>query len=293
MDRMAVSGANAEFGRGVVEALLRHRDPASIIATVRDPARAHDLSDRGVTVRPGDFDDASTLAASFAGAATVLINATFFGQQPELRGARVATAIRSAVAAGASRLVVTTWPEADTCPLDLTRDFLDTERLVRTSGPNWTILRLGYGIADSIARDVSWALRSGRLDAPAADAHCVPAAVPDLIDATALVLLNPDHDGRCYELSGPRAVSWTELAELATSIAGRPIEYHAISEDTFRTQLRDLGLPQPAATGLLAYYAAFRSGWGNQPHPDLATLLGRPAQDTLDAIRQRVPVPAP
>jgi hypothetical protein len=41
--------------------------------------------------------------------------------------------------------------------------------------------------------------------------------------------------------------------------------------------------------GLLAYYAAFRGGWGNQPHTGLEDLLGHPATSTLEPVRQRVP----
>lgn len=57
----------------------------------------------------------------------------------------------------------------------------------------------------------------------------------------------------------------------------------------FRAQLTDLRFPDSAVTGLMDYYAAFRSGWGNQPHPDLRTLLDRAPTDTLDAVRQRIP----
>jgi NAD(P)H dehydrogenase (quinone) len=289
VERIAVTGANGEFGRAVAEELLRRVDPASIVATVREPDRANALAERGVTVRGATFDDGDGLAEALAGATTVLVNATFFGVEPQRRGVRVATAIRAATAAEASRIVVTSWPEADSCPVEMTRDYPEIERMVRAAGPEWTILRLGYGIADSIARDVIWALRSGELAAPAGDARCAPAAVGDLAEATALALLDRRRGGHRYELTGPRAVSWAELAGLASLIAGRPIAYRPVEDEQFRALLDDLGLPERAAAGLLDYYAAFRGGWGNRAHPDLEALLGRPAVDSLEAVRQRVP----
>ena len=143
-------------------------------------------------------------------------------------------------------------------------------------------------MADSIARDVVWALRAGELRAPAGRARCTPAAVPDLIEATARVLLGSGHEGRRYELGAARAIDWNDLAALASSIGGRPIEYHAVGDDEYEAELRAMDLPEAVVTGLLAYYAAFRSGWANRPHPDLETLLERPALDPLEAVGQRV-----
>jgi NAD(P)H dehydrogenase (quinone) len=288
MNRIAVTGANGEFGRGVVEHLLKHLDADSLIVTVRETSRAQVLAERGVAVHAADFDDGEALTTALSGADTALVNATFFGVQPELRGARVATAIRSAAEAGVSRLVVTSWPEIDDCPLELTRDFVATEQLASSIGPDFTLLRLGYGMADSIARDVVWALRAGQLRAPAGNARCTPAAVPDLIEATARVLLGSGHEGRRYELSAARAIGWNDLAALASSLGGHPIPYEAVSDGEFRTQLEAMALPESAITGLLGYYAAFRSGWANEPHTDLEILLGRPAVDPLEAVGQRV-----
>jgi hypothetical protein len=39
---------------------------------------------------------------------------------------------------------------------------------------------------------------------------------------------------------------------------------------------------------LLAYYAAFRSGWANAPRTDLAAVLGRAPIRSLDAVRKAV-----
>jgi hypothetical protein len=39
---------------------------------------------------------------------------------------------------------------------------------------------------------------------------------------------------------------------------------------------------------LLDYYAAFRAGWAASPSTDLSRLLGRPAVESLDAVRHAV-----
>jgi NAD(P)H dehydrogenase (quinone) len=286
---IVITGANGEFGRGVLHAVAALAPRERIVASVRDVARAADLEGRGFEVRPGSFDEPDELRAAFSGAHAVFINATFFGAAPGLRGQRVATAIRAAADAGAARVIVTTWPNLDHATLPVVQDYAQSERLVRAAGPSWTILRLGYGLADAVARDVTWARRDGELTAPAGDARCVPAAAADLATAAAAAIVEPGHENARYELTGPRAIGWSDLAALAGSIDGRDIRYRAVPDDEYRRYLAAQGLPGPVIDGLIDLYAEFRSGWAATPSPDLGRLLGRDPVDTLEAVRQRVP----
>src|ERR1700733_6303615 len=104
-----VTGANGTFGRLVVAHLLSAVPADTLAVSVRDPARAAELAARGVTVRQADFDAPETLARAFAGAHTVLVNATNYGTGPAPRRGQHAAAIRAAQAAGAKRLVVTSF----------------------------------------------------------------------------------------------------------------------------------------------------------------------------------------
>jgi NAD(P)H dehydrogenase (quinone) len=241
--------------------------------------------------RPRAADRAAPAAATaaFAGARAVLVNATFFGAATELRGRRVATAIRAAASAGAERVIVTTWPDLDHAALPDVADYARSERLAREAGPSWTILRMGYGLADAVARDVTWARQDGELLAPAAGARCAPAAVADLAEAAARAIAGAGHEGRRYELTGPRAIGWSDLAALAGSMDGRDIRYRPATDEEYRAYLAGRQLPGQAIEGLLGLYAEFRSGWAAAPSPDLARLLGRDPVDTLEAVRQRVP----
>ena len=76
-------------------------------ASARDPEKAKDLARRGARVRHGDFDKPDSLAATFEGAAEVLIvssNAQAYGGDP---GSQMRAAITAAHAAGARRIVYT------------------------------------------------------------------------------------------------------------------------------------------------------------------------------------------
>jgi NAD(P)H dehydrogenase (quinone) len=285
--RIVITGANGEVGRGVLEAVAARLPEADLVATVRDTAAAADLAARGIAVRPGDFDEPDILRDSFAGADLVFINATFFGAAPELRGRRVANAISAA--AGVSRVVLTSWPDPESTALAHVSDFAESERLLHQSVPSWTILRLGYGIADALVREVNWAREDGELVAPAADARATPASLSDLIDAAATTVIESGHENACYELTGPRAIGWSDLAALAGSLDGRTINYRAVDDDEYRAYLAPRELPDEIVDSLLAFYAEFRSGWFGTPTPVLAQLIGREPVDSLEAVRQRLP----
>jgi NAD(P)H dehydrogenase (quinone) len=285
--RFVITGGNGEFGRGVVEAVAARVPEARLVATVRDPERGAGLTARGIEVRPGEFDEPTRLRDAFAGADVVLVNATFFGVDPGLRGRRVENAITAA--AGAGRIVLTSWPDAEVATLSAVQDYARSEELVRAAGPAWTILRFAAGLADAVGRDVSWARQDGELVAPAGDARCTPAAMSDLIDAAAVAVTGTGHENACYEITGPHAIGWSELAGLAGTMDGRVIEYRAVDDDQYRAYLAARELPGPIVDGLLALYAEFRSGWSAMPSPVLADLIGRAPLDSLQAVRNRVP----
>lgn len=68
---IVVTGANGQLGRQVVEHLLARVPATHIGVSVRDPAEAEQLEEKGIRVRRGDFDDAGSLVQAFEGASRV------------------------------------------------------------------------------------------------------------------------------------------------------------------------------------------------------------------------------
>jgi NAD(P)H dehydrogenase (quinone) len=276
---ISVTGGNGEFGRAVLTALQQRTDQP-LVATVRDLTKAQPLGEE--EYRPGDFDDPATLRTSLTGVDTVLINATFFGADPALRQPLVSAAIRAAAEAGVARIVLTTWPDLECATVPVVQDYARLEALLQTAGPAWTILRMGYGLADAVARDVVWGKNGGELVAPAAGATVTPAAVPDLAEAAAAVLTQPGHDGVKHELTGPDPVTWHQLAELAD------VPFRPVTDDQYRDYLTQFTWPASAVQQLIDLYADFRGDWASQPTPTLGNLIGHPPIPSLDAVRERV-----
>ena len=276
---IAVTGGKGEFGRAVLESLAQ-RASEPVVATVRDLAKVEPLP--GVDYRPGDFDDPDTLRGSLAGVDVLLVNATFFGADPALRLPRVSAAIRAAAEARVGRVVLTSWPDLQHTTFPVIQDYKQLEALVQTAGPDWTIVRLGYGLADAVARDVVWGKADGELVAPAAGARVTPADVTDLAAAAATLLATPGHESVVYELTGPDPLTWNELAGLAD------VPFRSVTDDEYRDYLTRFSLSAAHVQQLIGLYAELRSGWNSTPTPTLGHLIGHAPVPGIEAVRRRV-----
>jgi NAD(P)H dehydrogenase (quinone) len=69
-----VTGATGAFGSATIHHLLAQGIAANqIAALVRDEAKAAELTQLGVAVRPGDYDDYASLVQAFTGVEKVLL----------------------------------------------------------------------------------------------------------------------------------------------------------------------------------------------------------------------------
>jgi NAD(P)H dehydrogenase (quinone) len=280
-----ITGANgALFCRPVLDQLRRLVPEAEIVAGTRDPGSAPELAATGIEVRRVDFDDPASLASAFAGATAVLINGTNYGTPAGRRGGQHAAAITAAAEAGVPRIVYASWPDPDLYPLPQMSDFAGSEALLRSLSPDATILRTTYGLAQAVGRDVTAAVAAGALSAPAGRARTAPAHIDDLTEATARVLAADEHRGKLYTLTAADSIDWADLARLASTISGTPIEYQPISDDQFTAAATAQGIPADLSSILLGVYHAFRAGWTSTPTRHLARILRRAPRPALNAV---------
>lgn len=280
-----VTGATGQLGRLVVDALARRSPSAPLAVSVRSPDKAADLAARGIEVRHGDFDAPESLARTFAGAGTVLIVS---GDAPvDVRIRQHRNAVDAAKAAGIGRVVYTSF--VDPRPQSrfaFAAIHADTEDYLRASGLPFTILRNGV-YADNLMGFIGRALESGTLAAPAGDGRVAFVSRADLAEATAAVLLGAGHAGRTYELTGPAAVSYHEVAAAVSRRSGRPIAYQPIATEAFADGLTRAGLPPFMVTALSGLFEAVAAGAYADVSDDGSRLAGRPLEG-IDAFLGRV-----
>jgi uncharacterized protein YbjT (DUF2867 family) len=76
------------------------------------------------------------------------------------------------------------------------------------------------------------------------------------------VLVEADHEGEIYELTGPEPFTFSEAAETLSAVAGGPITYRPASPDQYKAQLLSYGVPEWMCDALNELYAQYRAGAG-------------------------------
>lgn len=144
---IGTTGTSGAPGSLVLDERLARSVPAnSLVALVRDPAKAAERAAAGIDVRQADYNDTAVWPTALAGVDVLLLVSA---SEPGKRVAQHAAVIDGAKSAGVQRIVYTSLLRADTSQLVLAPDHKATEELLAASGLTVTLLRNGYYITDS------------------------------------------------------------------------------------------------------------------------------------------------
>lgn len=268
-----VTGATGKLGRRTVERLLERLPADRVGLSVRDPRKAQDLADRGVRVRQGSFDDPASLVHSFEGAEQLLLVSLDRTGEECVSGHRAA--IGAAVKAGVGRILYTSQMGAShDSRFQACRDHAQTEDLLRATGLPWTALRNGFYAASAL-QFLESARHTGDIALPA-DGPVAWTGHDDLAEAAAAILTEEGRfEGPTPPLTGPAALDFDAVAEIAAQATGQPFTRTVVPGDVFREQALAHGAPAPIADLMLSIFAAARNGEFAAVDPTLAELIGR------------------
>lgn len=280
-DLIAVTGATGHLGHLVIEQLLTRHPADRIVAAVRSPGKAAALAARGVQVRVADYNRPDSLRAAFADVdRLLLISSSEIGQ----RFSQHRTVIDAARACGVQLLAYTSLLQADTSPLALALEHLQTEVALQRSGLPFVLLRNGW-YTENYALGIPAALAHGSITGATAHAPLSLASRADYAAAASAVLLaGARHAGQTLELAGDHAVTLDDFAAELSRQSGRQIRYRDLSRSAYRAGLLDAGLPEAVADLLSDSDAGAANGGLFNDSGTLGQLIGRPTTPLSDVI---------
>lgn len=282
-ETILITGGSGRLARRVLELLLE-QGAGPLIATTRQPENLADLAARGVAVRQADFmQPEEELATVFRGAHKMLLVSTNTLEAWGKRFEQHARAIRAAAEAGIRHIVYTSivfpYPAS---PVPLAKEHYDTENLLREIGVEYTLLRNNI-YTESLLYTLPEAVRSGALRAAAGDGRAAYVTREDCARAAAGALLRGET--RCsYEISGPEALSFADLASIASRLSGRPVSYEPLEAGVFRQQLLSAGMDPMLAELWAGFDRAIAEGLMDLVTQDVERLAGRPPQRVEDFL---------
>lgn len=268
--RIAITGTTGQIGGRV----LRHLVPTGLPLrqVVRSRARAPRF--QGVEVAEAAY--AATPPEALAG--TDILFMVSGAENPDrLRDHK--RFVDAAAAAGVRHIVYTSFLNASpTATFTLARDHWETEQHIIASGLDHTFLRdnlYAEVLVDFVGPD-------GVLRGPGGGGavSCVSRQDVAAVAATILTGLaagDTKHVGAAHDLTGPAALTLTELAAVLTELRGVPITYHAetVAE---AYESRQAYRPEPwQADAWVSTYTAIATGELAAVSDAVPTITGRPA----------------
>jgi uncharacterized protein YbjT (DUF2867 family) len=264
IQRILVVGATGKTGRRLIPRLLARG--VTVRAAARTPAP-------GLT--PFDWQHPQTHDAALNGMEAVYLVPPAMVENP---AEQITAFLRRAVQAGVQRVValsslgVTFAAE----PTDSGRR--QFEQHVMDSGIDWTLLRPNGFFQNFSEGFLLPGIRHAAMIASACGEGA--AAMVDADDIAAVAeqaLLHDGHVGTTPVITGPEALSFTQVAKLISRVAGRTIGYQPITPDAMARLLGEAGVPPDYAAMLLRDMAAIRDGEAAGICDSVDRICARPA----------------
>lgn len=257
--RTLVIGGTGKTGRRVAEKLTALGRPVRVGSRSGEPAF--------------DWNEPASWGPALEGVDRVYV--TYY---PDLgfpgAAEHVGAFARQAVAAGARRLVLLSGRGEEAAQR--------SEEALKESGADWTVVRAAWFNQNFDESFFLEPVRAGEIALPTGDAVEPFVDTEDIADVVVEALTDDRHIGRTYELSGPRLLSFSDVAAELSKATGREITYVPVSTEAYLEVLRENGLPEE----FVELFTLITDGRNAHLVHGVEEVLGRKPRDFADFARE-------
>jgi len=263
-----VTGASGTVGKTVLKEVARSGAPhKAMYRSPEDAAKAP----AGSAAVIADFAKKDTLAAALRGVESVYLVCSPVPDLVQLE----TNMIEASVAAGVKHIVLNSALGAADFPKSFPSWHRQVENKLKESRISFTILRPNSFHQNVLTYYAPSIRAQGAFYGGMGQARVSFIDVRDIAAVASNALAGGPHSGKTYELNGPEALTYPELAEKISKHAGRAVQYVNIPVEAQRKAMLDQGMPGWQVEALLDLQGYYTSGKGGTVDAQLQTLLGR------------------
>lgn len=278
---IAVTGATGNIASLVIPALIK--GGATVKALVHTASKAASLTEAGVEVIEGEFTDASATEQLMTDADSVLIiappnpdavaqnSALFAAIKKVAKGAHVVRL--SAIGAAADA------PTAN----GILHHESDTELI--GSGLTHTILRPHF-FMQNLFMSVQTIMEQGQMYWGMGEGKLGLIDVRDIADVATAILLNGGHEGEIYTPTGPKSITFKEMAEIISKVIDKEVAYIAVSPEDVKKSIIEMGWGEWAGQVMADYAKAFSENWGDFVNDDVEKVTGNKSRSFEQFVQE-------
>jgi uncharacterized protein YbjT (DUF2867 family) len=288
-----VIGGRSKIGAALITELLDRGE--QVRALVRAGEAAGGLPADGLPAAAeavtGDLADEGSLVTAMAGAEKVFLLSS---PHPDAVGWH-RNAIDAARRTQVQLLVRSSILGADReTPAEFISAHTTCDRYLEDSGLPYVIVRPNLFLQNVPESTIPSIDESGTFYADAGQARISMVDTRDVAAVAAAALTEPGQAGAHYDVTGPQALSYADVAARLTSALGRRISYADAPDDAVRGALLGAGLSEWFAGALTGLYQDYRrsgpDGYAAQVSGTVAELTGRPARSLDDLLGEIAPL---
>lgn len=261
-----ITGATGNIGKQLIPLLLEHGEPIRVF--VRDESKVAHL---GACVESvvGDLDKPETLLRAVKGVERIFL-VTYETRQD-------INVLEAAKRARVQHIVKLSTLEATEHKIQVGKWHYEREELIRASGLDWTFLRPGMFMSNSI----DWWAESIKGQAnvffPGGKKGKVAPVDPrDVAKVAAAALTQPGHHRQAYELTGSELFTIGEMVQVISRVLGKPIQYVDIPPIAAKLFMLKTGMDKTLVNALMEMLASLRKNEGAIVTDTVQRVTGRP-----------------
>lgn len=218
-EKILLTGVTGTVGSELARLFIERTQPACVL--VRSESDAARFRNQGLEARIGDFNRPAGLPGALAGIDKIYL---VYPDRADRQSAE-RNLIDAARQAGVKHIVKqSAYAASLTPPVSFGIALAQTDRYLTESGLNWTLLR-PYAFMQNLLAVAGPVVQRGILPMPFGTARVAFIDCRDIAEVAFHALTEPGHQHKTYYLSGPRAVTLREVAQLMSGLLERKIRY--------------------------------------------------------------------
>lgn len=273
-----ITGATGNIGRELIPLLLETGQPIRVL--VRDERKVAHL-DACVERSAGDLDKPETLASAVKGVEQLFL-VTYETQQD-------INIIEAAKQAGVQHIVKLSTLEATEHKIQVGKWHYEREELIRACGRDWTFLRPGMFMSNSIEWWAESIKGQNSVFFPGGKKGKVAPVDPrDVARVAVTALTQPGHHGQAYELTGSELFTIGEMVQVISRVLGKPIQYVDIPPIAAKLFMLKTGMDKTLVNALMEMLKSLRRNEGAVVTDTVQRITGHPPRTFEEWCREHI-----
>lgn len=268
--KILITGASGTVGSLVVRELSRRG--IAVRAAIHTNAHAGRVREANAEIFEMDFARKESIERALSGIEKAYLLTPFVPDQPEL----AKNFIDAAKMAGVKHIVRQSAMGADVGAITVARQHREIEEYLKYSGIPATVLRPNFFMQNFINYFGGPIRAEGKIYLPLGDGKASYIDARDIATVAAIALTGEGHEGRAYNLTGPRALSVYDVADILSKAGNRKMKYVDIPEDAAREGMLKAKMDEWTVNALMELHMINKKGYASAVTNTIEALTGKP-----------------